>query len=102
MCYHVIYPVVSMVSEPEKEHAFPMAMEYHLYLRILMRGDWVYFYALTFPDSMISIVSMVRRSNVLVTFLAGAIFFHEKNLKNKAIDLFLVLLGMIFLYLGTK
>ena len=89
MCYHVIYPVVSMVSEPEKEHAFPMAMEYHLY-------------ALTFPDSMISIVSMVRRSNVLVTFLAGAIFFHEKNLKNKAIDLFLVLLGMIFLYLGTK
>ena len=35
-------------------------------------ADWVYFYALTFPDSMISIVSMVRRSNVLVTFLAGA------------------------------
>ena len=65
-------------------------------------ADWVYFYALTFPDSMISIVSMVRRSNVLVTFLAGAIFFVEKNLKNKAIDLFLVLLGMIFLYLGTK
>ena len=51
---------------------------------------------------MISIVSMVRRSNVLVTFLAGALFFHEKNLKSKAIDLFLVLLGMIFLYLGTR
>ena len=65
-------------------------------------ADWVYFYALSFPDSMISIVSMVRRSNVLVTFAAGALFFHEKNLKNKAIDLFLVLLGMIFLYLGTK
>jgi len=62
----------------------------------------IYFYALTFPGSMISIVSMVRRSNVLVTFLAGALFFHEKNLKSKAIDLFLVLLGMIFLYLGTR
>lgn len=46
-------------------------------------ADWVYFYALTFPDSMISIVSMVRRSNVLVTFLAGAIFFHEKKLKEQ-------------------
>ncbi|MDR0844952.1 MAG: EamA family transporter, partial [Tannerella sp.] len=45
---------------------------------------------------------MIRRSNVLVTFVAGAVFFHEKNLKNKAFDLFLVLLGMIFLYLGTK
>jgi len=65
-------------------------------------GDWLYFYALSLPGSMISIVSMIRRSNVLVTFCAGAIFFHEKNLKGKAIDLFLVLLGMIFLYLGTK
>ena len=65
-------------------------------------ADWVYFYALTFPDSMISIVSMVRRSNVLVTFVAGALFFHEKNLKNKAIDLILVLIGMIFLFLRSK
>ena len=65
-------------------------------------ADWVYFYALTFPDSMISIVSMVRRSNVLVAFVAGALFFHEKNLKNKAIDLILVLIGMIFLFLGSK
>ncbi|MDR1602501.1 MAG: DMT family transporter [Tannerella sp.] len=68
----------------------------------LAAGDWVYFYALSFPGAMISIVSMIRRSNVLITFLAGAMLFHEKNLKNKAIDLFLVLLGMIFLYLGTK
>lgn len=47
-------------------------------------------------------VSPIRGGYGVVTFLAGAIFFHEKNLKNKAIDLFLVLLGMIFLYLGTK
>ncbi|MDR3194563.1 MAG: DMT family transporter [Tannerella sp.] len=65
-------------------------------------ADWIYFYALNKPDSMISIVSMIRRSNVLVTFMAGAVFFHEKNLKNKAFDLLLVLSGMIFLYLGTK
>ena len=38
MRYHGIYPVVPMVSEPEEEHAFPMAVEYCLYLRILMRG----------------------------------------------------------------
>ena len=65
-------------------------------------ADWIYFYALSFPDSMISIISMIRRSNVLVTFIAGALFFHEKNLKSKAVDLLLVLIGMIFLYLGTK
>lgn len=68
----------------------------------LVLADWIYFYALSFPDSMISIVAMIRRSNVLVTFAAGALFFHEKNLKSKAMDLLLVLIGMIFLYLGTK
>ena len=65
-------------------------------------ADFVYFYALTDPDSMISIVSMVRRSNVVVTFLFGAFLFREKNLKSKALDLFLVLLGMLFLYLGSR
>lgn len=68
----------------------------------LVVADWIYFYALSDPDSMISIVAMIRRSNVLVTFLAGALFFHEKNLKSKAFDLFLVFLGMIFLYIGSR
>ncbi|KAA6348896.1 hypothetical protein EZS27_003696 [termite gut metagenome] len=65
-------------------------------------ADWIYFYALSFPDSMISIVSLIRRSNVLITFIVGGLFFHEKNLKNKVIDLLLVLLGMLFIYYGTK
>jgi transporter family protein len=65
-------------------------------------GDWVYFYSLTFPDSMISIVSMIRRSNVLITFVAGGVFFHEKHLRSKVVDLVLVLVGMLFLYWGTR
>ncbi|MDR0750231.1 MAG: DMT family transporter [Tannerellaceae bacterium] len=68
----------------------------------LVLADWIYFYALSFPDSMISVVSMIRRSNVLVTFAAGALFLHEKNVRNKALDLVLVLIGMIFLYMGTR
>ncbi len=68
----------------------------------LTMADFVYFYALSDPDSMISVVSMIRRSNVIVIFLAGAIFYREKNLKSKSLDLILVLLGMFFLYLGSK
>ena len=37
-----------------------------------------------------------------VVYLFGALFFREKNLKAKAFDLALVLLGMIFLYIGSK
>ena len=68
----------------------------------LVCADFVYFYALSYPESMISVVSMVRRSSVVVSFTAGAILFREKNIGNKAIDVLLVLLGMVFLYLGSR
>lgn len=67
----------------------------------LSAADFVYFYSLSLDGSMISIVSMVRRSSVLVSFFFGAMIFREKNLTSKAVDLLLVLLGMIFLYIGS-
>ncbi len=68
----------------------------------LTLADFAYFYALTFPDAMISIVSMVRRGSVIVSFLCGALAFGEKNLRSKAIDLALVLAGMACLWIGTS
>ena len=68
----------------------------------LSTADFMYFYALSLPAAMISIVSMVRRGSVIVSFLCGALFFHEKNLRAKSVDLALVLLGMIFLYIGSR
>jgi transporter family protein len=68
----------------------------------LVAADFIYFYALSFPDSMISVVSMSRRSGVVVAFIGGALFFKEKNIRKKSIDLALVLLGMYFLYLGSQ
>lgn len=65
-------------------------------------ADFAYFFALSLPGAMISIVSMIRRGSVIVSFLIGALFFHEHNLKSKAVDLALVLLGMIFLFIGSK
>lgn len=69
---------------------------------LLVLADFAYFYALSYEDSMISIVSLVRRSGVVVSFVAGAFWFKEKNLKMKFIDLLLVLVGMYFIYLGSK
>lgn len=65
-------------------------------------ADFAYFYALSLPGAMISIVSMVRRSSVIVSFMCGAFLFKEKNRKSKAIDLLLILIGMIFLWLGSR
>ena len=68
----------------------------------LSTADFMYFYSLSLPAAMISIVSMIRRGSVIVSFLFGAWFFHERNLKAKAVDLVLVLLGMVFLYIGSR
>jgi bacterial/archaeal transporter family protein len=68
----------------------------------LVTADFVYFYALTLPDSMISVVSTIRRSGVVVPFLYGAMVMKDKNIKLKIIDLIGVLIGMLLLYLGSR
>ena len=68
----------------------------------LVLADFAYFYALHQPDAMISIVSMVRRSSVVVSFLCGAVLFRERNLRSKAVDLAFILVGMVFLWLGSR
>lgn len=68
----------------------------------LSTADFLYFYALSQPGALIAVVSMVRRSSVIVSFLFGAAVFHEKNLKGKSLDLALVILSMLFLYIGSR
>jgi len=67
----------------------------------LTAADIAYLYALSLPGAMISVVSMVRRSSVIVSFTFGALLFHERNLKGKVIDLALVMLSLILLLIGT-
>ena len=69
---------------------------------LLSIADVAYLFALKQDGSMISIVSMVRRSSVIVSFAFGALMFREKNLRSKALDLVLILIGMLFLYFGTR
>lgn len=64
-------------------------------------ADYAYFFSLTKDGAMISVVSMIRRSSVVVSFLCGAMLLKEKNLKSKAIDMVLVLVGLFFLLIGS-
>lgn len=65
-------------------------------------GDFAYFTSLSDPDSMISVVSLVRRSSVIISFICGVIVFKERNIKAKVIDLAIILLGMAFIWIGTR
>ena len=68
----------------------------------LSAADLAYFVALSDGEAMISVVSMIRRGSVVVSFACGAMLFKEKNLRSKAIDLLFILAGMLFLWLGSR
>ena len=65
-------------------------------------ADFAYFTSLNDPESMISVVSSVRRSSVIVSFACAALIFKERNLRAKAVDLALILIGMAFIWIGTR
>ncbi|MEM9157774.1 MAG: DMT family transporter [Verrucomicrobiota bacterium] len=66
----------------------------------LLLADFVYFTALADEDSLISVVSSVRRANVLVVFLAGYVLFKERNYRAKTPCLVGILLGIGLILLG--
>jgi len=107
--WYTLYQCVMMLAMlgllwwPHRRHTTPFRWDWAIVgiSVFLSTADFLYFYALSLPSAMISIVSMVRRGCVVVSFACGALFFHEKNLRTKAVDLALVLLGMLCLYLGS-
>ncbi len=67
----------------------------------LTLSDYSYFYALSFDDSLISILAVLRRSSVLISFTAGALLFREINLTRKSLVLAGILIGVFFIILGS-
>lgn len=65
-------------------------------------ADIAYFYSLSIDGAMISIVSMIRRGSVIVSFLFGLLILKEKNAKLKTIDLAILLVGLILLVIGSR
>ncbi len=107
-CWYNFYQCIMMGAMllllwwPKRKESTPFKWRWNILLIsvFLSIADYVYFYSLSLDGALISVVSMVRRSSVLVSFMLGALLFHEKNLRSKAIDLALVLLSMLLLWLG--
>lgn len=97
----VIFAVVYL---PARRRSTPFRWRHSIVLIsiFLSVADFVYFYALSDPDAMISVVSMVRRGSVLVSFAIGALVFREKNIRSKAVDLVFVALSMTCLWIGSN
>ena len=68
---------------------------------LITLADFLYFRALSSEGALLSVVSMVRRSSVLVPFVFGALFWKEKNIRRKTAALAVMLTGIALITLGT-
>ena len=100
----MMFIILMIVWYPTRERTTRFHWSWAIPLIAIFVGaaDFSYFNALSMEDSMISVVSLIRRGSVLISFACGVIIFKERNLKAKIIDLLLILIGMIFVYFGSR
>ncbi len=109
-CYFTFYqvviftPLVLILWWPNRKKTSPFKWRWSIpFIGIfLIIADLFYFFALHIPESMISIVSALRRGSVVIAFAFGAYLFKEKNIKTKALYLLGILAGIAMLIFGTK
>ncbi len=86
---------------PTRKKSTPFAFKAAIPLvgLFLTIADFLYYMGLSSDGAMIGIVSLVRRSNVIISFAAGALLFHEQHIKQKAFILCGILVGIAILCL---
>ena len=68
---------------------------------LITLADAAYFFALRQEGAMLSVISMIRRSSVLIPFIFGAIVYKENNIRDKAWDLGILLAGIALLLFAS-
>ena len=66
---------------------------------LLTASDACYFNAIAVPDAQISVLSLIRRSSIILTFFIGGALFREHDLRRKALALVSILAGVVILCL---
>lgn len=67
---------------------------------LLIIADRCYFLAVSHTDALISIITVMRRSSVFISFLAGILIFRERKSKMKFFALLGVVIGLCLISLG--
>jgi len=99
----VMAPVflISLRPSRENKNIFRWTPYIPLIGILLVVSDFLYFYALTDKESSIAILAILRRSSVILSFISGAVFFGEKNIKRKAYALVGILTGIVLIIIGS-
>lgn len=64
-------------------------------------ADALYFFALKQEGALLSVISLIRRSSVIITFTAGSLIFGERHTGEKAVSLAALVAAMALLFAGS-
>ena len=93
--------LVQYLADRQKFEPFHWDWRIPLIAVLITASDMLYFFAVKDPDALLSVISLIRRSSVLITFLFGALMFKEGHIKDKAVDMALMMTGLALLLSGS-
>jgi transporter family protein len=67
---------------------------------LLVASDFAYFSALAHPEAKLSLISAIRRTNVVVSFAGGALLFRESRSLRRLLPFAAILSGLALLLVG--
>ena len=94
--------LVRYLADKEHFERFTWDWRIPLIAVLITASDALYFYSVKDPDALLSVISMIRRSSVVITFVFGALMFKEGHIKDKVVDLVLMMVGVTLLLFGTQ
>ena len=99
----VFLPFLLLIWYPKRRTYTPFRWSPYIHLVgvVLILSDFLYFYALSDTHSLIALLSVLRRSSVIISFAAGALLFHDRNVRRKSVVLAGILIGILFIVFGT-
>lgn len=93
---------VKWFAAPADRSAFKWDWTILLIAAFITISDCLYFFALKDEGALLSVISLIRRSSVVITFVLGALLFKENKIMAKAGSLAILLAGMVLLMLGSS
>jgi transporter family protein len=96
----IIFGIITMLFwYPQRKRSTPFLFRPSILLvgSLLVIADIAYMTALANPAAKLALVSSIRRSNVLISFVAGVVLFHEGNIRRKLIPFTGIIGGLILI-----
>lgn len=90
------------LAKPQDHERFKWDWTIVIIAVLITISDALYFFAVKQDGSLLSVISLIRRGSVLITFVLGGLMFKEHNIKSKAVSLGILSAGIVLLMLGSS